>query len=129
MLLETRKRDGTWVPTPVNPYVDGDRVVFRTWSTSGKAKRLRHTAAVRIAPCTRRGRRTGEQLLGEAHRLEGRDAECAAALIKTPVPVASRCGGAPLPPAPPVHDATLRDHRAPLDGRSLRPVDRAKAST
>ena len=87
MLLETRKRDGTWVPTPVNPYVDGDRVLFRTWSTSGKAKRLRNVAEVRVAPCTRRGRRFGEQLMGRAHRLEGRGADRAASLINCRYPL------------------------------------------
>jgi PPOX class probable F420-dependent enzyme len=87
MLLETRKRDGTWVPTPVNPYVDGDRVLFRTWSTSGKAKRLRNFAEVRIAPCTRSGRRTGEQLVGQAHRLEGHEAAGAASLMNRRYPL------------------------------------------
>jgi uncharacterized protein len=87
MLLETQKRDGTWVPTAVNPYVDGDRVLFRTWSTSGKAKRLRNVAEVRVAPCTRRGRRTGEQLVGRAQQLEGREADCAASLINRRYPL------------------------------------------
>jgi uncharacterized protein len=87
MLLETRKRDGTWVPTPVNPYVDGDRVLFRTWSTSGKAKRLRNRAEVRIAPCTRQGRPTGGPLRGEAHRLEGPAADRAASLINRRYPL------------------------------------------
>jgi hypothetical protein len=87
MLLETRKRDGTWVPTPVNPYVDGDRVLFRTWSTSGKAKRLRNAAEVHVQPCTARGRGTGEKLVGEAHRLEGEAADRAASLINRRYPL------------------------------------------
>jgi PPOX class probable F420-dependent enzyme len=87
MLLETRKRDGTWVPTPVHPYVDGDRVLFRTWSTSGKAKRLRNVAEVRVAPCTPRGRRTGEQLVGRAHQLDGGAADRAASLINHRYPL------------------------------------------
>ena len=80
MLLETRRRDGTWVATPVHLVVDGERIVFRTWSTSGKAKRLSNDPAVRVAPCTPRGRVTGEALVGEAHRLEG-DAEAQAASL------------------------------------------------
>jgi PPOX class probable F420-dependent enzyme len=55
MALETRKRDGTWITTPVNPLVQGDHVFFRTWHTSGKAKRLRNFADVRFAPSTARG--------------------------------------------------------------------------
>ena len=87
MLLETRKRDGTWVPTPVNPCVDRDRVLFRTWSTSGKAKRLRNAADVRIQPSSPRGRATGEKLVGEAHRLEGDAATQAASLINRRYPL------------------------------------------
>jgi PPOX class probable F420-dependent enzyme len=87
MLLETRKRDGRWVPTPVNPYVDGDRIFFRTWSTSGKAKRLRNAAEVHVAPCTPRGRRAGDQLVGQAHQLEGLEADRAASLINQRFPL------------------------------------------
>ena len=54
MLLETRKRDGRWVPTPVNLVREDDRIFFRTWSSSGKAKRMRHDPAVRIAASDRK---------------------------------------------------------------------------
>ena len=50
--LTTYRKDGTLVATPVSLVVDGDRVVFRTWSTAGKAKRIRHNPAVTIAPAT-----------------------------------------------------------------------------
>ena len=59
MVVCTRRRNGTWVPTPVNPVVDGGRVLFRTWRESGKAKRLRNFSEVRVAPSTRRGHPTG----------------------------------------------------------------------
>jgi PPOX class probable F420-dependent enzyme len=87
MLLKTRKRDGTWVATPVNPLVEGDHVFFRTWHTSGKAKRLRNFPEVRFAPSTARGRPTGAWLRGRATRLEGDDAAHAAALINRRYPL------------------------------------------
>ena len=70
-LLKTRKRDGTWVETPVNLAVDGDRGWFSTPATTGKVKRLRYTADVEIAPCTPRGRPTGRAFTGRARLLEG----------------------------------------------------------
>jgi len=74
-LLKTRKRDGTWVETPVNLAVDGDRGWFSTPATTGKVKRLRYTADVEIAPCTPRGRPTGRAFTGRARLLEGAEAE------------------------------------------------------
>ena len=57
--LTTFRRDGTPVPTAVHIVVDGDTALFRTWNTTGKAKRLRHTPAVLVAPSTMRGRPRG----------------------------------------------------------------------
>jgi PPOX class probable F420-dependent enzyme len=90
MLLETRKRDGTWVPTPVNPVVEDDHVYFRTWATSGKAKRLRNFRAVRFAPSTARGRPTGLALEGEAVLLQGADDRHAASLLDHKFPILQR---------------------------------------
>jgi PPOX class probable F420-dependent enzyme len=87
MALQTRKRDGSWVTTPVNPLVEGDRVFFRTWHTSGKTKRLRNFPDVRFAPSTARGRPTGPWLRGEATLLHGTGAAHAAALINRRYPL------------------------------------------
>jgi uncharacterized protein len=87
MALQTRKRDGSWVTTPVNPLVEGDHVYFRTWHTSGKAKRLGNFADVRFAPSTARGRPTGSWMRGRATLLEGDDAAHAAALINRRYPL------------------------------------------
>src|SRR4051812_33635549 len=81
MLLETHRRDGSWVPTPVNPVVEHDHVFFRTWRESGKAKRLRNDPTVHFAPSTRAGRPTGERLIGRATLLRGDDEQHAAAMI------------------------------------------------
>ena len=87
MRLETRKRDGSWVATPVNPLVVGDRVLFRTWETSGKAKRLRNFREVRIAPSTVRGRPTGPAAEGRAVVLGGDASRDAARRINRRYPV------------------------------------------
>jgi PPOX class probable F420-dependent enzyme len=74
-LLGTRKRDGTWVDTPVNLVVDRDRAYFGTPANSGKVKRLRNFSDVRIAPCTLRGKPTGPSFAARARRLDGDEAE------------------------------------------------------
>ena len=75
LLLETRKRDGSWVGTPVNLVVEGGRGFFKSYDASGKAKRLRNFPEVRVAPCTMRGRVTGEFVSGRATLLDGGSAE------------------------------------------------------
>jgi len=87
MVLETRKRDGSWVATPVNPLVEDDHVFFRTWHTSGKAKRLRNFAEVRFAPSSASGRPTGPWLRGHATLLDDEGSAHAAALINRRYPV------------------------------------------
>jgi uncharacterized protein len=92
MVLQTRKRDGRWVTTPVNPLVEDDTVFFRTWHTSGKARRLRNFSEVRFAPSTFRGRPTGPWLRGHATQLDGDDAAHAAALINRRYPLLQGIG-------------------------------------
>ncbi|MQY14920.1 hypothetical protein SRB5_50960 [Streptomyces sp. RB5] len=77
VLLTTFRRDGRQVGTPVNIAVDGDRAYFRTYAASGKAKRMRHTAHVRLAPCTMSGKPTGPEIEGETRRLAGAEAKAA----------------------------------------------------
>jgi PPOX class probable F420-dependent enzyme len=87
MVLQTRKRDGTWVSTTVNPLVEDDHVFFRTWDTSGKAKRLRNFPEVRFAPSSARGRPTGGWMRGRAALLDGTEAARAARFINRRYPV------------------------------------------
>jgi uncharacterized protein len=74
VVVTTYKRDGTGVATAVNVVVMGDHAYFRTWSTAGKAKRLRHNAQLLIAPSTARGKPTGPPIRATA-RLLGPDEE------------------------------------------------------
>jgi PPOX class probable F420-dependent enzyme len=79
--LTTFRRDGTPVPTAVHIVVDGDTAYFRTWNTTGKAKRIRHTPAVRVAPSTLRGHPRGAAIRAQAQLLEGEASERAARLL------------------------------------------------
>jgi hypothetical protein len=67
--VTTFKRDGTAVVTPVHVVVEGDHGYFRTWSTSGKAKRLRANPRLLIAPSTFRGKPTGAPISADARLL------------------------------------------------------------
>jgi PPOX class probable F420-dependent enzyme len=90
--LQTRKRDGSWVDTPVNLVVDGDRAYFRTPGRASKNKRLRNFPEVRIRPCTWSGKPTGPQAQATARLLSGREAETAGVLIDKKFPVVQGIG-------------------------------------
>jgi len=85
--VTTFRRSGQPVATPVHVVTDGDVAYFRTWDVSGKAKRLRHTTAVEVAPSTIRGRVSGPWLRAEARLLAGAESETAARLIARRHPV------------------------------------------
>lgn len=88
MLLTTRKRDGTTVGTPVHIALGPDgRAYFRTWSATGKAKRMRNFPLVWIAPCTARGRPTGPQRQATALLLTEPEAAAAAQALAAKYPV------------------------------------------
>jgi PPOX class probable F420-dependent enzyme len=87
VLLTTSKRDGTTVGTPVNVALGPDgRAYFRTWSATGKAKRMRNFPQVRIAPCTARGKPTGPQRQATALLLSGPEAAVAARALAAKYP-------------------------------------------
>jgi uncharacterized protein len=87
--LTTFRRDGRSVATPVHVVVtaDGTKAYFRTWDVTGKAKRIRHTAAVEIAPATFRGRPLGPAIKASAWLLDGAESEQAAAMLAARHPV------------------------------------------
>ncbi len=88
VLLSTRKRDGSIVHTPVNLAVDEDGTgYFRTWSTSGKARRLRNFPGVRVAPCSFLGRPQGSDQPAVTSLLSGADVESARRLLARRFPV------------------------------------------
>jgi PPOX class probable F420-dependent enzyme len=79
--LTTFRRNGGAVPTAVHVVLDGDEAFFRTWDATGKAKRLRHTPDVRVAPSTIRGRPRGPALPARACLLDGEASDRAACLL------------------------------------------------
>jgi PPOX class probable F420-dependent enzyme len=87
MLLTTFRRDGRAVATPVHVVAEADRAFFRTWDVSGKAKRLRHTSTVEVAPCSSRGRSRGPAVRARAVLLDGEASEQAARMIDKEHPI------------------------------------------
>ncbi len=77
--LETYRRSGNGVRTPVwfavapvNPSTaDAQTLYVYTTADSGKAKRIRHTAAVKIAPCDVRGNVSGQWIDAHADIVSG----------------------------------------------------------
>jgi PPOX class probable F420-dependent enzyme len=64
--LETYRRNGQGVRTPVWFAADGPVLYVYTLASSGKAKRIRRDPRVSIAPCDARGRVTGAWLPARA---------------------------------------------------------------
>jgi uncharacterized protein len=87
IVLSTKKRDGTWVPTPVSIAVQNDRAYVRTYAKAGKSKRLRNFPEVRFSPSTFRGRPTGAMMQARARLLGGAEAREAARLLSRKYPV------------------------------------------
>jgi uncharacterized protein len=90
VLLRTRRRAGTWVGTPVNLTVAGERAYFGTPADSWKVKRLRNFADVEVAPSTLRGRPTGPPLRARARLLTGEQARAAERALVRRHPIVHR---------------------------------------
>ena len=64
--LESFKRDGTPVQTPVWFAEEQGVLSVYTLANAGKVKRIRRTPRIRLAPCTMRGTVTGPWVEAEA---------------------------------------------------------------
>ena len=64
--LETYRKAGEPVRTPVWFTIDGDRIFVVTKSGTGKVKRLRNNENVKIMPCGFRGEPKGEWVAAKA---------------------------------------------------------------
>jgi PPOX class probable F420-dependent enzyme len=80
--LESYRKNGDAVRSPVWLVEDRGVIYVRTDPTSWKAKRIRRNPRVRVAPSDMRGKVTGAWSDGEAHFVEGDVAEQAIRLIK-----------------------------------------------
>jgi uncharacterized protein len=67
--LATFRKTGAKVATPVWFGEDGDKLYVMTISTMGKVKRIRNNPLVEVAPCTMRGKLTGDKVFAHARIL------------------------------------------------------------
>ncbi len=79
--LETYRKSGQGVPTPVWFVESGNRLYVSTPASSGKIKRLRNNPKVRVALCNFRGNVRGGWVEGEARLATGDEAEQANAML------------------------------------------------
>jgi PPOX class probable F420-dependent enzyme len=69
--IETYRRTGTPVATPVWFAEDGGTLYIYSMADAGKVKRIRNNPRVRIVPCDLRGKPTGLWLDARAQVLDG----------------------------------------------------------
>src|SRR5690242_4655704 len=79
--LETLKKNGEAVKTPVWFVLQDDRLYVYTEADSWKVKRIRNNPRVRVALCTIRGRVTGPWYEGTASIVEGEERRIADRLL------------------------------------------------
>ncbi len=72
--IETFRKNGQGVKTPVWFVKDGEALQVWTQAGSGKAKRIRNNGTVRIAPSTGSGEPTGEWMDAQAQTNESPEA-------------------------------------------------------
>lgn len=92
--LETYRRSGKAVRTPVWFVIDSGIVYVITTKDTGKVKRLQNNQNVKIAPCGFRGELKGEWLQGTARFAEKDEEEKAMALRKKKYGLQARLVGA-----------------------------------
>jgi PPOX class probable F420-dependent enzyme len=78
--LETFRKNGVGVKTPVWFVQDGEKLYVRTVGTSGKVKRVRNNGQVNIMPCGQAGELLGTWVQGQAREVS--DAETFALVRK-----------------------------------------------
>jgi PPOX class probable F420-dependent enzyme len=79
--LETFKRNGQSVKTPLWFVVHNDSLYTYTKAGTGKIKRIRNNPRVRVAPCTVSGRVTGPWIDGIASIVDGEEQRVANQLL------------------------------------------------
>ena len=79
--LETYRRNGGAVRTPLWFVEHSGELMFYTMAASGKAKRLQRDPRVRVAPCDARGTVKGGWVEGTTRSLEGEEARQVQAML------------------------------------------------
>ena len=91
--LETYKKDGTPVRTPVWFMIDNDIVYVITRESTGKVKRLKNNHDVRIVLCSFKGEPKNDWVKGRAQKITGEEAEKAMKLRKKKYGFSARLTG------------------------------------
>jgi len=91
--LETYKKDGTSIRTPVWFVIDKDLIYVITRDSTGKVKRLKHNQDVRIVPCSFKGQSKNEWVKGKAEIITGEEADKAIKLRKKKYGMSARLIG------------------------------------
>ena len=73
--LETYKKDGTPIRTPVWFVIDKDLIYVITRDSTGKVKRLGNNQDVRIVPCSFKGEPKNEWVKSKAEMITGEEAD------------------------------------------------------
>jgi len=91
--LETYKKDGTSVRTPVWFVIDNDLIYVITRESTGKVKRLKNNHDVRIVLCSFKGEPKNEWIKGKAEKITGKEVDIAIKLRKKKYGVSARLIG------------------------------------
>ena len=91
--LETYKKDGTPVRTPVWFMIDNGIIYVMTREKTGKVKRLKNNQNIRIVPCSFKGKPESEWIKGIAQKVTGEEAEKAIKLRKKKYGFSARLAG------------------------------------
>ena len=81
--LETYRKSGQAMPTPVWFAEDNGILYIRTINGAGKLKRVSNNAHVRVMPCQSQGEPLGVWVDADAHIVTGEEAERALQLLRT----------------------------------------------
>lgn len=91
--LETFKRDGSGVKTPVWFAENGDTIYVYTLADAWKVKRIRNNPRVRIARCDMRGNVNGEWVEAKARVVDEEEAALGQQLLNKKYGLLKKIGG------------------------------------
>ena len=91
--LETYKKDGTPVKTPVWFVIDNDLIYVITRDSTGKVKILKNNQDVRIVSCSFKGQPNNEWKKGKAEKITGEEANIVIKLRKKKYGISARLIG------------------------------------
>ena len=91
--LETYKKDGTPIRTPVWFVIDNDLIYVITRDSTGKVKRLKNNQDVQIVSFSFKGEPNNEWIKGKAEKITGEEADIAIKLRKKKYGMFARLSG------------------------------------